>query len=226
MRHHLGRCLLALFLFASTAAESSPRRRCEEVSGVVGYRRCSRFGSAWSTPSWVPSLMIDIGVTSHRLANVGRSETLARTVGGEEDDRSHVLALAPDLRLGFAFPHFYVGVEASAGVVRFADQFETPGGYVRGGGVAGIASNSSAWSVAGELAVGHEMILARRHSRDGMQPDLIRSGLALDVRLRASLWATPWITIGAAVGTSAIHRGEASVGLFIALHGRAYDGRP
>lgn len=216
--------LLAMaVVIAASTAEAAPRsRRCQEVSAITGYRRCSRLGSSWSTPRWVPSLGVDLGSSIHRLSLVPSSTTVARG-SVTPRQRESTTATTASLRLSAAwYGRFYVAVEASAGSVERFDA--TPGGLVRGGGVAGLQFGSIVL-LAAELAVGHEMILDRMHASAGREPTIVRRGLAADARARASLWLTPWITGGISVGASLNHDDEASVGLFFALHGRAYDGR-
>ena len=224
MRVHLI-CALVLLSIASSV-DAAPRRwRCKETNATVGYRTCSRFGSSWSTPRWVPSLMIDVGMVMHWLSpgTAGR-ESVPRSMTGVTDAVG--TAFGPSLRLSFAIHAVsYVGVEAFAGAASFDDNEPVLGDHIRGGGVVGVQTSWSRLTVGAELAMGHEMLLARRHGLEGTQPAVLRSGLAVDGRARASLWLTPWITSGVSFGASAIHRGEVSLGVYVALHGRTFDGR-
>ena len=218
--------VIALTVLAiSTGVDARPRRgRCRETSLVVGHRQCTQFGSSWSTPEWVPSLMIDVGAAAYRLSPESLPRTIPRSTGTSTDP-SAVTAFAPTLRLSFAArAHYYFGVEASAGAIAF-DSNTTSGGYVRGGGVVGVQSASSRLRLAAELAVGHDMVLARRRGIDGSPPPILRSDIAVDGRVRAGLWVSPWISVDASFGASAMHRDEVSVCLSVGFHGRAYDGR-
>ena len=224
MRLHI--VVLAVIALAEARADAGPRKgRCRETSNIVGYRQCTRFGSAWSTPAWVPSFTVDVGTAVYRLSPDLLPRSIPRGTSGDSNDGESVTAFGPTLRLAFAVhARYYAGVEASVGSVAF-DPNGSPGGYVRGGGVAGVQSLASRLGLAAELAVGHDLVLARRRAIEGVPPPLLRSGLAADGRVRASVWMSPWISLGGSFGVSLVHRGELSVGVSVAFHGRSYDGR-
>jgi hypothetical protein len=46
----------------------------------------------------------------------------------------------------------------------------------------------------------------------------------LETRVGASAWLSPWISLGAMVGSNALQRGDVSAGIFLDGHLRAFDG--
>ncbi|MEO8846892.1 MAG: hypothetical protein ABI591_05655 [Kofleriaceae bacterium] len=218
---------------ALSGSASAGHRTCHEVSSVVGYQECSRFGVGWSgrSMSWelggavleLPFEPIDRMVTTndaHATAPNGSLRVHAirlRNVYGLTDH----FYIASDLVLGSmsSMPTILIDVVARDG--------STIGGQQRGWltGLelaAGLRTNTGPLQLGGELAFGPRLALISTDRAPGAL--FSQADLALEARVHASVFLSPHWSAGVMLGTSMVERADTSITIAIALHVFPYDG--
>lgn len=238
---------------AGRRVEANHRRRCSEVSAVVGYEECARFGSGWGLPSWTPSLSLDLGIVAHRFTadRIDERGTVThfgvpysyRVIGASDDDRAFT-ARALALRMTAEFHGWlYVGAEEEFGDLTEAPLLITQstqatdmrptmassGGLYMGlRGLVGIQAGVDRLTFAGEVATGGRMIVFDTRSQlmgDAQTDSVMQLRSVLEGRVRASYWLSPWIAVGTSFGTSLVERGDVAIGMHISAHSRTFGGR-
>lgn len=214
-------------------------RHCAEVSAVVGYQRCSRFGTEWTggTLSW------ELGLTIQRIPfDPIDKDVDVMQAGNRTSYRVHApgsIGSATGLRLrdiyGLA-DHFYVTSELTLGRLTVGPQLDispvartampienaTTGVLVEGLLAAGARSSLGVVHLGTELAFGPRAVL---YSNDRLQGALFnQSGLLVEARAHASMWLSMHWTIGVMAATSVIDRHDVSMTLSLGLHAFPYDG--
>lgn len=229
------------------------RRRCREVSSVVGYQECTRFAGRWGLPSWVPSLSLDLGLVAHRfnaepidergiVTHFGMPYSY-RVIGVPEDDRAFT-ARALALRMTATFHgRFYGGAEEELGGLGQAPRLATEtaqatgpipamassgGLYMGARGLLGVQTGIERLTMAGELAAGVRMIVFDTRSQlmgDSQSDSVLQVRSVLEARARASYWLSPWIAVGVSFGTSLVDRGDVAIGVDVSASSRTFGGR-
>lgn len=222
-------------------------RGCSEVSDVVGYERCHRYGDGWAVERRLPLGLalelpyarfdpngIDFGFDKGKGSPT--FEIPGRTLGAD------VLATAGFVvRVeGFVWKWLYLGVEFGLGlghneITPFtATVGDTSSTFVASGSVvnttlihaglfAGVRVPLGRFSVRLEAFAGGNLVnLDVDAGKDGY------TGLGArgDVGPRAVLdfWASPNFTIGAYGAFDALDTNEQTMGLVLELHVRSFDG--
>lgn len=221
---------------------------CYDSSDVVGYRRCSSYGSRWAIPEHLPALALELTTWTARidLADVEAGGAVHHSFG---DDYNYRVvgadlggsALANGLKLRLVGHHrgLYLGVEgavAHLGADRRTTSMATSDGItamtssadtlVMGGAVVGIARGYGRVALGAELMGGARGVVVEAESVRGAceTTDTTVVGHAVvEGRVRADVWLTPWVTVGAYAGKDVLD-GQASAGLSLGGHLRAFDG--
>lgn len=195
------------------------REPCLERDGVVGRRTCPAYGM-WSV-DW-PAVTVTFGFSIRHLPRTSAPSApaaIARTVtptgiNPGSSDTSYVvseqIAVAPNPVSFFAFE------------VEFApstDENIEPGERAFGAAthlVAGLRGGGKAIRFGAEIAGGIRLVDSlTEQSEQGV----------LEARLRGELSITPWLGLGALLGTSLIERGDWIGGISLAVHSNAFDGQ-
>ncbi len=208
-----------LILVALAAPRRAEAKGCHEVSRVVGYSRCWRFGwwSSTSAMSW------DAGASWLRF-DARPSDAMAA------DDRP-VTALGFRGRALIGFPHqLYVVAQADLAEMIGSPQLITArGGSMPSpsGGSVGQETLALGWrtplgplTVAGELAPGARLT---KWTAGDIALSAAWSFL-LQARAKADVWLAPGWSLGVAAGSDVLHLGDYSVAITLGLHVVPYDG--
>ncbi len=223
------RLVLAL-LICSTPAFAG--HRCVEVSDVVGYQQCSRYGATWSGAT----LWWELGLTSTRveLDPVDRAVTGGRVISAA----GAFTANGPRMRDLYGIgEHLYIGSELLFGHIAHGPGLmwvaaarggTTPTSSSTTGTVAGSALLIGARFNAGPVRFGLELAAGPRFAflTSTAFPSTIfgGGGLVLETRAEASVWISPhWSVIGLA-GTSLLDSHEASLTVGLGVHAFPFDG--
>lgn len=229
--------------------EAHAHSTCVEQSDVVGDRLCSRYGDRWSSERTFP-LVLGIGMWSGHVVPANRN--WSGTIGKNNPERLKVAGdglgirsiddVGFDLRFhGFINKHFYTGIDwaMSFGNVhpRIAPQqdfvFEEKRSlnwvHARIAGVVGGRLPLGPFSARLEALVGLQVasvsVLASKNGGDPLNGSFTSVAFLLEPRLAVDVWTSPWSTITAWGGASVFFPADRTMGLSIALHGRAFDGR-
>jgi hypothetical protein len=242
------RALIAL-LFLLLPREAHAHNSCVEQSDVVGDRTCGRYGDQWSTERTFP-LVIATGMWSghvvpslHRWgASIGKDNPARVGIDGRELGITSVNDVGMDFRFhGYAAKHFYVGMDWAIALGKvntkltqnegfeFRDKSSVNYAHVRFAAVLGGRVPLGPLSARLEALVGLQIVSismeARKNGSDWVSASVTSAGLILEPRLAVDVWTTPWSTLTAWGGMSVIYPADRTMGLSIALHGRAFDGR-
>jgi hypothetical protein len=158
-------------------------------------------------------LAIDYGVTVRRIADPAtRPSALARGSGPASDTRSTSTAVSFLQRFALALSrHVYVGSEVE--VTRDDDEDRSPERPRMASGaqlVAGVMASSHSLKLGAELTGGWRVMYSA--------PD----HAVFEARVHGELWLAPHLTLGVAVGTSIVERGDGVAALYIGLHTREF----
>lgn len=212
-------------------------RRCTETDSVIGYQRCSRFGT-WGTLARMPPLALEVGATIHGFPSVPFPESATyRAVGGEPTGGRYLTG-AVQLRLTASLlGPIYVGTESDWGAVASGpsviveSQGPEPvtgtGAYFAGRAVAGARLFVAPSTTFGaEVAGGFRMVSYGGPSGAGLeQMSIGEARTEAQVRARAERWLSPWISLNASLATSVVDRGDWQLAIGVAAHLRAFDAR-
>lgn len=236
---------------SSSSSAASTSSGCSEDNDVVGYRQCTKFG-AWSTNPRVPRIFVELGTNVRQFTSRLGSESGTVSHGTENFSYRMVMpesgavdtAMTSVIRLGVALPHgLYAGVESELGGItaqrsgtvemQSSGTFGTPeldaqtGMYIGTVGLAGLRGSTRRGSFALEAAGGMRTERYRFAStyHDCESTSAINVNQAVvEARARAELWVNPWLTAGAALGTSVLDRGDWLAGVYLGIHTRTFDG--
>jgi hypothetical protein len=192
--------------------------RCLTEDGVVGRRPCPAYGM-WGAALEAPYIFIRVGSNFRYLPRtqpakpVLRSTTDMSTVIDPGSDTSFTVTE----QIGVATsPVSYLGFEVEMSPT-YADDLG-PGSRTYAAGaqlLAGVYGGARAFKLGVELAGGGRFV--------EMGND-VGEEWTVEARARADLWLSPWVTIGGAVGTSLLDRGEWMLGLHLGVHSYSYGG--
>jgi len=232
---------------------SSSRTDCTDTSDVVGYRKCTAFGS-WGRGLALPHIIIEAGAVVRQFDSLldGQTGTVAhagesfayRVIAPVQRRRSLDTAVLSTMRAGLGLPHgLYTALEVDLGGLVQPDRataemmsagaFGTPDVVQRGGfevdslATLGVRGALRFGSVGAELAGGMRAVSYRFQSD---YHDCERSisvtayGPIAEARVRGELWLSPWLAAGVTVGTSVIERNTWVGGLYLGVHSRAFAG--
>ncbi|MDB4957405.1 MAG: hypothetical protein JWO36_4974 [Myxococcales bacterium] len=192
---------------------------CIDGTDVVGYERCSRYGS-WGQNLLEPYMFVDLGMNvRHFAAASGPSGVAYRgtrpvTTSGSQE------AVTFDERLGVALSHaLYLGLDFELGNFASLDESTSaaPDMLVAGLAAFGLRGGLGPIALAGEVAVGG---MAYSFPSDKS----LRTTELVEVRARGELWLSPWVTVGAQIGTSIVEKDQWIAGLYIGFHTYSYAG--
>ena len=219
----------------------------------LGDRGCSPYG-AWAAGTLLPHIIFEMGMNVRQFGRQlhdaqgsvthGSEPFTYRVVAPVTASRSDV-AMTADFRIGLGFPHgFYTLLEGEIGGLVSGGQtsvemtqtgtFGAPsltssqtallGGY----GVVGIRAPILGGTLAFEMAGGGRALI---YSFDSAYHDcnqttsVSTSKVVAEARARAELWASPWVSFGATLGTSVLERGDWMTGLYLGIHSRSFGGQ-
>lgn len=223
---------------------------CYETSDVHGYKSCSSFGAGWAIPEHLPALSLELATWSARVDfdDVDVGGTISHTLGNDyayrvvsNDLGDEALAAGLKLRLLGHRGGFYAGIEGGVAGLGGDDHTRimpaTDDGMMTelttsantllmAGAVVGVNHAMGRWSVGAELMAGGRGLVVEATSRrlacETTETHVAGRPMA-EGRLRADVWLTPWITVGAYAGKDAVS-GLTSGGLGVGGHLRAFDG--
>jgi hypothetical protein len=225
----------ALLVIAALAA-LAPRaeaKGCHEVSDVVGYHHCTRFGYLWSRESDSPRFTFDIGWYYHRFT------ALPFTLG----DAARLTQPAPNFYtashgvqvrfLGGIGHVLYTGLELDAGSI---DVLPQPIGLQPQQGMS-ISPNAVLGAHLFErfrLAVSAELVGGVRYAdffvcdppnaTKCMGPDSSEWRRQLEARGRIDVYPHPHFSIGFAYGHSLLDSTDSMWSISLGIHGRTMNG--
>ena len=184
-------------------------------------------------------------MSTHRVDLRGRSLTGGDNYGGPASVATDPLGSAQAETFDLAFTGYvlgplYLGGEVQLGGASLAHGaplargFTVSGGgsYFAGGALAGVTlPRLGALQLRAETFAGgwllsthvDQPILDSVDCGDGCPSTSIGGG-TVEPRIRADVWLTPWVTLGAWGGANALHAGDWSSGLAFSVHGRGFDG--
>lgn len=210
------------------------RHKCNETDPVMGYQRCSRFGS-WGSLARMPALTLEAGVLFHRfretdLVDPSEGPVAARVLSPTP---SNLTASGVQFRLSLSpFGPLYVAAESDWGLVSATEIRDASGAayepgvgaYFAARGVLGVRSRATSSTTAGvEVAGGWRMVTWGTPTAS--TGTIGAAGPDVQLRARGEYWMSPWLTLNAAVGTSVLARGDWMATLSLAIHSRAFDAR-
>ncbi|HEY1550033.1 MAG TPA: hypothetical protein VGG28_19530 [Kofleriaceae bacterium] len=203
---------------------------CHEVSHVVGYEKCSRFGM-WSRDQDILPFHLEVGWLHERFSTkpfVLSGADARTTTGSSDGGEPATIADGVATRWLAGSRLVYGGIELDAGGLAQQPQFAGlpagDGSIMAGLGVFGI--HASLWHLAGgvELAAGGRVVdYSYCGDAKSCNATEVQGGGVLEARVRAELFVTQRWSLGFAYGKSLIDD-ERSFYVFTGLHLRALDG--
>ncbi len=239
---------LGLFAIVACPREAFASRGCREVSDVVGYEHCTRYGFGWAEEHSAPILLeLSLGPTFLDTKNRTMSGSFGKNQKGSfEYPGSRVGHGVSDrslgLRIGAPFvPWAYAGFELGFGggsnklpattTSEYSVSASTSGinGFAfHGGAYGGLRAPLGYLSIRVETLFGGHMIGTSQIARDAKGSS--RSATVnvatwvIEPRVYADVWVAPWMTLSVFGGINAVHFADKTAGLSIGFHGRNYDG--
>ena len=242
----------AIGAFSCAAVVIAPRvaeaRGCSEVSDIVGYHRCIRFGDNWSTESAF-GIEAEIGLGYMTLDPRGRTIQGSFGKGAKGSYQysgslvGHGMSVLPlDIRVGYALLSFlYVGAEMDVGAGSDRMPATTANGYSIApsstgvnafgagfGGYAGLRLPLSYFALRAETFFGGRFISVNQNAvGNGFGSRTAQSSFLTGVvepRFFADFWIDPHATMSIYAGFDALKTGDRVGGLMVGFHGKAYDG--
>lgn len=240
--------LLAAAAVTCTSTSALASRHCTEVSDIVGYERCHRFGDGWSlerAPPFVLSLQLpydsfDPGKLDFSAARQ-KNDPNALSFGGKYLGTSALRTYGFGFRLeGFFLGPLYTGVSFALGwgsnsfsdVVGNGDAAKgvslSPAGGANTmsysvGAVLGVRVPLGRVSFRLEGVAGGSGVDLSQHSAIGDYTASANKWL-LEPRAMVDVWISPKVTLSAYGGFNALDTEDRQFGLVLALHMRSYDG--
>lgn len=236
---------------SSSSGGSTTSSACTESTDIEGYRECARFGT-WGFALQMPRITIETGMAVRRFANNLGGASGSVTHGDERFTYRVVMpgrrealdtTVSWTARGTVGSRHLYAGLEVELGGVTdtaaAGTQMESVGafgnptltqdsGIAFGAyGVAGARMSSTRGALAAELASGVRTISYQFAStyHDCQQTSMIDDTRGVvEARVRGELWVSPWLSVGATVGSSMIARDDWMAGVYMSAHSRAYGG--
>lgn len=229
------------------AGAAHARQQCQEVSEVVGERRCSTFGFGWSTER-SPPLFVALGGLSSFVRPVGSA--FDGEVSGANGKlpfeaarfvRGPIQSYGGDLRVGGFFGrNGYVAFDVGFALGHARGEPYERGGYrlspasgvnfvhARVGPVIGFRVPLGHLSLRFETVTAFQalLLMTRVDGPEGTNKQGGTGGamLAIEPRVALDLWLTPDTTLSAWGGTNVLRPGDVSTGVSLAAHFRAFDG--
>ena len=222
---------ITLVLLVSTTPAFAGRH-CAEVSDVVGYQQCSRYGSMWSGGS----LWWELGLSTTRV----EIDPIDRDVMGTRviSASGTFTAIGPRMRNLYGLrEHFYVGSDAMFGDIGNGPRLASDG-TARGdmpsldqgtsGAIGAVLLLIGARFNAGPVRFGLELASGAHfeYLTSTAFPSTIfaSGGFALETRAEASVWLSAhWSAIGLA-GLSLLDSHDASLTVGLGFHAFPFDG--
>ncbi len=206
--------LLVLAMLVPQLAEA--HSSCHEVSKVVGYRHCGRFG-LWSVPV---SMSLELGISTlvveRPTATTVARDTTGETGGGFLDAHGfmfgykvslpHGWYVSNDLTLAFGITDPVTGDSVAIGRDDIGVGYQhTFGRLTIGGDLAGGFRFSD---FAPPGVVGRDLV-----ALDGV----------VDARAQADVWLTPFITLGVQGRVDLLDSHDVAVAVMLGTHLRAFN---
>ena len=156
-----------------------------------------------------PYVAVSFGLTIRHLPRSAAASTASRSTSptpvapaGSDTSYSFVQQYA-----AATTRHSYFGVEVEISPNPDEGPEPDPGRMAAGAhGVFGIMAGTQHLRLGADIAGG-----LRLFENDDEK-------LVLETRVRGDLWITPWVTVGAAVGTSLVDRGDWVTAIYIGMH--------
>jgi hypothetical protein len=204
---------------------------CHEVSGVVGYERCTYFGT-WSRDTDVVPLWIDLTYFHHDFV----SEPYTLDAASQRQLAPGSLATTaqgPMFRI-LAGRLLYAGVELGGGWISHMPEAlggapPAWGSILTGHVVGGVHVALWRFGAGVEAAAGGRMeVLASCDAHDPrcMQTQDTQTRRELELRGHVDLFVTPQWSFGLMMGRSVIDRDDTQFMITMGMHYRALDGAP
>ena len=230
-------CLVALprLAFASSS--------CREVSDIVGYEKCHRFGDGWAVERRLPiAIALQLPYVSfdpngydfdavHKKgdpsltfpgAALGANTFDAVGFGG----RIEGFFLGPlytGVSFGGAFGHqSFARVTAGGNVLSPSESFVNTT-IISGGALLGVRVPLGWVSFRLEALFGGSSVSISQQSAVGGFTSSAGHGI-IEPHAMVDVWATPTVTLSAYAGANVFDTKERSMGLVLEWHGRSFDG--
>lgn len=251
MRRPLRVAMAALALSMVVAFPSAAFARgksCHEVSDIVGFEHCTRYGNGWALERSAP-FAFELTLGGDWLDTVPR--TLQGSFGKNQKGSfqypgglvGHSLGVGTlGMRFdGYFVPWAYAGIELDFGVGSNSLPRTSAGGYsiapsdgqvnsfgFGGGLFGGLRVPLGYLSLRLESLFGGRAIMAGQAAQ--MPPAAPRdatvslSAWSIEPRAFLDVWVEPWMTLSGFGGVNALHYQDHFGGVAIGFHGRSYDG--
>ena len=220
--------ILAVVLVSAGVAEA--HSSCHEISKVMGYSECRRFG-AWASPF---GPFTELGGQLLRYDADGIDKAM-RAAGATP---TPVRALVGTWRSGVAISWFYVGDELDLGALgggptssgaaampfTAAPPTSTSGFVIQDTVFFGARASQGRVTVGGELGIGFRMSLYTSPVLAAPSYDAFDGAFLLQARGKVDVWATTWLTIGAIASLNVVDPHDVAVGIVLGFHVQPYDG--
>ncbi len=234
---------------ATLAFESLAQAKgCVEVSDIVGYEKCHRFGDGWAVERrWPIGLALTFPYQTFDPNGLdfsfqqGKNDPNKFSLPGDKLGSTAFGTAGFNIRMeGFIWSWIYIGVEWGLGfghnqISDFSAMVgNTPQNFTgsdaavntvlfHGGGFAGLRIPLGRVSLRLEGFAGGNMASINAHSTVG---DYSGSGGrgALMPRAAVDLWPSPNVTFSVYGGVNAIDTRERTLGLMLEYHVRSFDG--
>jgi hypothetical protein len=228
---------VAAVLLVVPWSETAFAKGCEEVSDVVGYERCSRFGETWRADR-LPPLVMSLELEQLRFDprgrtfDVGKDQRTVGSFGGNALGASSLQTFGAAVRIdGYVWGPLYLGVRMSFGLGRNDVRDVAPDGGISGGSRSPLVSSFSTDGIVG-VRVPLGRVSLRLESLGGGtvvafgvdQGHASAKAWTIEPRAVVDVWATPIITMSVYGGANLLDPNDRSMGLLLGLHSRSFDG--
>jgi hypothetical protein len=237
--------MMAIRVVAFLLALAAPvlaEAHCREMSSIVGYQRCTRFGT-WG---FGVRLSLEVGATALRLdgdaidatANGTGTGTKYHFMAAPGDDRP-LTAAGVRMRFSIGFGRtFYATPQLDlapiTGGPRLIADVSTHGGtsmttassdgfvsqYVM---LAGLHRRFGAVSLAVELGPGLRIASYAPGELPRGTPTALQGWFVLQAQPAMDVWLTPNVSLGVQAGANLVDQSSVSAALVLGLHGTPYD---
>jgi hypothetical protein len=205
---------------------------CQEVSKVMGYSSCRRFGT-WSIPF---SMFTEVGASMLKY-DVDGINAAMRSAGVAP---SPVSATLGTWRTAVSIAWFYAGDELGIGSVTGGPRLisgtmpvnqsfavvqpaESSGFVIQDAVLLGARAHVGPLSIGGEMAIGFRIGDYQSPSLPAPLYDTTEASFLLEARAKADLWVNTWLTVGAMASVSMLDVHNVGVGLTLGFHMMPYD---